>query len=296
MSLFVSQEYLEMRTSLIGPSTYQLPDLWDSTVSHGIDTSSALQPVFRSTTPRFKDRKSLRSEFPEEKVGASIPHSRGRSRGGGFKELPRPMTEGEIAARLASHSISTWESFRDAPLPTFDSSASSNVLSGNPDMFNNADPDKFFELSTISRPLTGAPQREKSANNNVRSKPNSRPSLSQSTGSLLQSAPNSRGFSQRSRGSGGVLPGSRSKDSASGNGDNGGMILYNQKQRRSKSRMPGFTILSKSVTPIFDVPDYHKSYQRATLPDGTVAIIPVCMYVCLYECIHPHNSRKNNAA
>lgn len=252
-----------MRTSLIGPSTYQLPDLWDSTVSHGIDTSSALQSAFKSSTPRFKNRKSLCSEFPEEKPGSSIPHSRGRSRGGGFKELPRPVTEGEVAAKLATSSISTWESFQGVPAPEFDPNASSIAVSANPEIFNSADPDKYFELSAMSRPVTGAPQ--KSANKNTRSNASSRPSVSRSTGALL-SVPNSRGFSPQR--SGGTLPGSRSLESS-------GAGTRAQKQRLAKSRMPGFTILSKGVTPIFDVPDYNRSYQRVTLPDGTVAILPV---------------------
>lgn len=266
-----------MRTSLIGPSTYQLPDLWDSTVSHGIDTSSALQSAFKSTTPRFKNRKGPRSEFPEEKAGTSIPHSRGRSRGGGFKELPRQATEGEIAAKLATNSISTWESFQGAPAPEFDPTMGSNIISANPEILNQGDPDKYFELSALSRPNTGAPP--KSRGKNSRSNASSRPSVSQSTGALL-SVPSSRGISPQRVSGGlsgdvsGVLPGSRSMDSGGATSARAG--TGSQQQRRvTKSRMPGFTILSKGATPIFDVPDYNKAYQRVTLPDGTVAILPV---------------------
>lgn len=279
-----------MRTSLIGPSTYQLPDLWDSTVSHGIDTSSALQSAFKSTTPRFKNRKGHRSEFPEEKAGTSIPHSRGRSRGGGFKELPRQATEGEIAAKLATNSISTWESFQGAPAPEFDPTMGTNIVNANPEILNQGDPDKYFELSVLSRPTTGAPP--KSRGKNSRSNASSRPSVNQSTGALL-SVPSSRGISPQRTGnmSGGwggglsagvsdALPGSRSMDSGGVNGTGSG--TGSQQQRRlTKSRMPGFTILSKGATPIFDVPDYNKAYQRLTLPDGTVAILPV-------SCVEKH--------
>ena len=43
----------------------------------------------------------------------------------------------------------------------------------------------------------------------------------------------------------------------------------------AKSRMPGFTMLSKNTQPMFEVPDHHKTYRRVVLPDGTLAILPV---------------------
>jgi hypothetical protein len=108
-----------MRTSLIGPSTYKLPDLWDTSAASPTGTGGEPHnsSFFKSAEARFKDRPAHRSEFPVEKAGTSIPHSRGRgrTRGGGFRDPPRSADPHETAARLTADSVSSWLSFEECP-------------------------------------------------------------------------------------------------------------------------------------------------------------------------------------
>lgn len=258
--LVLLQAYLEMRTSLIGPSTYQLPDFWDASVSHSLDPKLS---SMRSSTPRFPTRKGLRSEFPVEKSGTSIPHSRGRSRGAGFKETTRPLSEGQIAAKLAAASISTWDSYQEAPSPEYDRVGPASV---NTDSIisSNLPADKFYEVSVVSKPHTGAGTGKRLYQNHSTSRNN----MSMSTGSLLERnsiSPPARRVSTALAGGSTSHANSFSLD---GNASAGSTL-------RRKSSVPGFTFSTKNAQPLFPVPDYHKSYQRMVLPDGSVGIMPV---------------------
>lgn len=246
-----------MRTSLIGPSTYQLPDFWDASVSHSLDPKLS---SMRSGTPRFPNRKDLRSEFPVEKSGTSIPHSRGRSRGAGFKETTRPLSEGQIAAKLAAASISTWDSFQEAPSPEYDGVGSPSF---NPDSVINSDVSagKYYEVSAVEKSRSGTGTRL------YHDHPSSRHNFS--TGSLLErnsvSSPIRRVSS--SVAGGGSHANSFSLD--------GNVSAGSTQRRGTKSSIPGFTFPNKNTQPLFPVPDYNKSYRRMVLPDGTVGIMPV---------------------
>lgn len=255
-----------MRTSLIGPSTYQLPDFWDASMSHSLDPKLS---SMRSSTPRFPTRKGLRSEFPAEKSGTSIPHSRGRSRGAGFKETTRPLTEGQIAAKLTAASISSWDSFQEAPSPEYDRVGSASI---NTDSIvsSNLPADKFYEVSAVAKPhgTNGATGKRL-----YNSHSSSRNNMSMSAGSLLER--NSVSPTAR-RTSTGLAGGASHANSFSLGGDtSAGSTL------RRKSSAPGFTFSTKNTQPLFPVPDYHKSYQRMVLPDGSVGILPVsCASSC----------------
>jgi hypothetical protein len=241
------QEYLEMRTSLLGPTTYQLPDLWADSNAEGLEINGAGQSCFKSRTPRFKDRKANFLEFPQEHDGTSIPHSRGRSRGGGFKEVPRPVTEGEIAAKLAASSISTWESFQEAPsfelLPV-----SSQVLAqqAGAALQSGMAANRFYQVS-----LTKGSLHDSTPN---RSRSGTVGHASQNSYSPAKDLRGSRAHTAGEGLSGTTTPGQRTP---------------------LKSRMPGFTILAKNVQPTFSAPNYSKAYKRVKLPDGTMAILPV---------------------
>eukprot|EP00601_Ochromonadales_sp_CCMP2298_P029746 CAMPEP_0173330342 /NCGR_PEP_ID=MMETSP1144-20121109/3198_1 /TAXON_ID=483371 /ORGANISM="non described non described, Strain CCMP2298" /LENGTH=265 /DNA_ID=CAMNT_0014275013 /DNA_START=91 /DNA_END=885 /DNA_ORIENTATION=- len=104
--------YLDMRTSLIGPLTYQLPDLWEMP-GKSLLGANPEQSAFKSHTERFSPKKGAHSDFPSEKAGTSIPHSRGRSRGGGFRQETRQDTEKKTADLENSASASSWSEFKE---------------------------------------------------------------------------------------------------------------------------------------------------------------------------------------
>lgn len=244
-----------MRTSLIGPTTYSKPDLWDNSAHEPTQVNGAGQSFFKSSTPRFKSRKGNREDFPVEKEGTSIPHSRGRSRGGGFRELPRPITEGEIAAKLAAASISTWDSFQEAPslemLPS-----STNTLNDRADaaVHSEVPASKFYQIS-LSRGPSQVSSVAPSRNGTI------------STAALGPEAER-RGSRSPLRG---TADGRKTRAQTAEAGSGSSTPSY----RNLKSRMPGFTILAKNVQPSFSAPDYSKAYKRVKLPDGTSAILPV---------------------
>lgn len=243
-----------MRTSLIGPSTYTLPDLWEgSAADETLQVNGAGQSFFKSATPRFKDRKSHRVEFPVEKEGVSIPHSRGRSRGGGFRETQRPVTEGEIAGKLAAASISTWQSFQEAP--------------------------SSLELS----PADPAVLAEHAINSNVSASDFFRVSTSNARGNGFSHSASSPGMENMPLSRGAIGPDAMMRrhsphrairrGTAPGSGDE--VSTFSSAQRQLRSRIPGFTILSKDSLPSQTAPNHSKIYRRVILPDGTAAILPV---------------------
>ena len=270
--LFVAQAYQETRTSQIGPSTYRLPDFWDASTSHSIEPKLS---SMRSATPRFPGERSVRSEFPMEKSGTSIPHSRGRSRGAGFRETSRPVSESEMAARIAANSISSWESFQEAPSPEFHQFGASSISADS--LANSAVPaDKFYEVSVDpmqhnSNRQPRTPSRNKQSSSQQRMHNMSAGSLvgpdarkgSNSPQRTASTAPTSVSDCAPSRSNSFVLDGSLSAPSPSA------------QRRVSKGNIPGFTMSTKGSQPLFAVPDYNKSYKRMVLPDGTVGILPV---------------------
>ena len=281
-----------MRTSLIGPSTYTLPDLWEKSKSEGLEVNGASHSVFKSGTPRFKSRKSHKEDFPAEKEGTTIPHSRGRSRGGGFKEIPRPVSEGEIAAKLAASSISTWESFHDAPsdqeiLPpsVYELQETTETI-----LHSSMSPSKFYQVTKQQQPVVTSSSTTKraqtTANDSYFSPNHPIRQMSLHSGVLGPQAelPRNHGnISRRGASTCNTTSKSMSALPRTPSGyDSPSSTTLSPGRKGLKSRQPGFSFLSKNIQPIFSVPDYNKSYKRIVLADGTTAIVPVC-YILHYS-------------
>lgn len=235
----------------------------------------------RSATPRFPGDKSVRSDFPVEKSGTSIPHSRGRSRGAGFRETSRPVSESVLAAQVAANSISSWESFQEAPSPEFNRFGSCSISADS--LANSAiSADKFYEVS--ADPNLKQLKSNRAGQQNLRTLSRNKHSSSQqrmhnvSAGSLVTSEVKSSPNSPQRTAS--TAPATVSDYAPSRSNsfimDNNPSAPSSSQQRRvSRGNIPGFTIPTKGTQPLFPVPDYNKSYRRMVLPDGTVGILPV---------------------
>lgn len=84
------------------------------------------QSIFKSGTARFTDIPSAKSEFPSEKPGTSIPHSRGRNtKGGGFRMQASSRSTSDLISKQSSAAslASSWESFNDGGADTAASAA-----------------------------------------------------------------------------------------------------------------------------------------------------------------------------
>lgn len=246
----------------------------------------------RSATPRFPGERSVRSDFPLEKSGTSIPHSRGRSRGAGFRETSRPVSESENAARIAASSISSWESFQEAPSPEFNRFGASSISADS--LANSSVPaNKFYEVSADPK------ENSSSGNGQPRTLRRNKHASSQqrlnnmSAGSLVgQDARKGSNSPQRTAS---TAPASVSDYALSRSNsfvmDSGLSAPSSSSQRRvSKGNIPGFTMSTKGSQPLFAVPDYNKTYKRMVLPDGTVGILPVKFHFSSMHCYDFSNS------
>lgn len=217
-----------------------------------------------------------------EKSGTSIPHSRGRSRGAGFKETSRPLSQSELAARIAANSISSWESFQEAPSPEFNRFGSCSI-SADSIVDSTIPAEKFYEVSADLQQTNGngsaQKQRKHALNKNNHSSSQQR-MHNLSTGSLVgPKGANNTSHSPLRTASTAPTTSDHAFSRSNSFVAEGNLSAPSSSQRRmSKGNIPGFTMSTKSAQPLFAVPDYHKSYKRMILPDGTVGILPVRLY------------------
>jgi hypothetical protein len=256
--------YLDMRTSLIGPLTYQLPDPWEAITGKSILNGGTApeQSVFKSHTRRFNEKTGPHSEFPAEKAGTSIPHSRGRSRGGGFRETSQPVSERETADLQKSMSAASWHEFQDT-LP--DEQRAYSPYSPSKELGDLGDVD----LSTLY--TMGDPRTTAMARSSTTSPTKSTHLHAKSASSLPVGGDGGAKYTTYLNQSTGSVINTGQKGSHAGRGHSSSPKKFQSDV--AKSRMPGFTFVTNS--PAFEPINHHKAYRRVVLPDGTTVILPV---------------------